>query len=190
MKINNFVDFFKNNKKKILYNKISDWNFPLLYELKNNKPVSYVKTVHISHYALNLSSLLKLNDDLVKVGASYSCILSIFENDKDKLYSLTSDLDFPDELISLLKEVNDDITLFSSSEAFIISLCKTFVYALIKLKNNNKNIEALYDNVVNSVLLAYYNSNRLKQLNITFKEFEAIRKDLLEDKKYIKIIND
>lgn len=177
-------------KKEKLYKTITDWNYPFLYELKNDKPISYIRTVHISHYSVLLGELLDLDPSLVKAGARYSLINAIFDNNKDKLYSILDDIEFPDEIINIIKEVNDNTIVFTSSESFIISLSRTLVIAIQKVKSSGRDIETVYEALISSIMGTYYNSNRLRHLKLSFEEFESIKKTLIEDKKYLKIISD
>lgn len=188
-----FVDYClisaSERKTSQKYSQITDWSFPILQEMKNNKPISYMRTVHISHYAGQLCRLLDCDENLTKAGASYSCILSLFENDQNRFNEIMEDLDFPDALNDLLTEINSENLEFTSNEAFIVSISKTLVFAILKLKNSNKDYINVYDKIVQTVLAAYYNSSRLKKLNISFAQFEAIKTCLIDEKKYLKILN-
>lgn len=184
---NKFYEIKVNERLK-LYKKYSDWTFPLLTELKKNNPISYMRTIHISYFANSINKIIEMDNELLKAGSTYCLILSLFENDKEKLIYLLEEIDAPLDLMNLIFEVNDDKCDFTSNEAFVISLSKTLLFALIRLKNNDKNIELLYEIAVNSVITAYYNSKRLKNLSITFNDLELIKKQLISEKKYLKII--
>lgn len=184
----NFLNNKYYKKRNNIYNKITDWSFPLLLELKNSNIENYKKTVHICHYANLIGKELDLDKQLIKAGASYSCIFTIFDNDKNKLLSLINDIEFPSELKNLISEISDDKIIFSTSESFVVSLSKTLVSAINKLKDSGKSVENIYGPLVNSVINAYYSSNRLNKLNISFNQFEKIKNILLEENKYLKIM--
>lgn len=187
--INEYKAKSQAKKDRELYNKITDWAFPLLDEMRRKKKQSYKNTVHINYYASVIGKELGLDEDLIKAGASYSCIFSIFDNNKDTLFELIDDIEFPQKLINLLEEIGDDNCAFTLSEAFIISLCKTFVLALNKLIISGKPVVKLYPALVDSVMKAYYNGNRIKHLNLTFNDFTIIRDIFLKEIKYLKIMN-
>lgn len=184
----------KNLKNKLFrkknYNRITGMEVPLLKELKNNHPLSYIRAMHVSHYSAAIAARLKLDELLVKADAQYSCILSLFDGNRDKFYYLAEDFEFPEELLIAIRELNDDSLIFSSTESFVVALSKTFVLALIKIINSGKDAKLAYNSLVDKVIDVYYNSGRMKDLELSFKDLEIIRDVMKSEKKYLKIISE
>ena len=191
-----FVLFWVCNKIKNLYIRkeeldymdINDQSFKLLIDLKSSNSEEYMRAIHCSHFAQLISNEIGLDTFICKGGAYYSR-MDLFEDNDKTVFDIMKENNFPEVLVNVLTNIfSGGGTDFISSEEFVILLCEDLTSRIYDLKKNNKLNKDNYCCEVNSLLDTFFIDPRMEKLQLTFGDFNRIRKILLDEDKYIALI--
>ncbi len=176
-------------KEELAYMEINDPTSFLLEELKHNNKAEYMRSIHCSYYAQLISAALGLDGYICKGGAYY-CRLDLFDIEYKNIEAVMIKNNFPKELSDILMDILiEGGSSFECPEEFVIILCDDFINRLYQLKSENKLDKAHYEEVVIGILEEYYNDDRIDTLTLSFSDYNKIRSILLNENKYIAIIN-
>jgi membrane-associated HD superfamily phosphohydrolase len=173
-------------KSNDMYMEINDAEFPLLVQLKEKNKDEYYKAIHTAYLAERVAQGLSLNARAIKT-VSYYHRIGVLEDKKSwqDISHFYLDNKFPEEAIEYLHEyVEPPKNQELSKEAFAVNICETVVTSISYLINKDKDVKIDYDNLIDKIMNKKIEDGSLKNYDITFREYDQIRKILKKEKLY------
>ncbi len=168
------------------YMDINDPEYSLLANLKEKDKDEYFRAIHTGYLAERVAHELGLNSRAIKTCAYYHRI-GIPENktkwkDVEPLYT---ENDFPVEAVEYLHEyIAPKKGSARSKEALTVQICETVIASIMLLIKQNKNATINYDDLIEGIFKKKRESGELMDYDVTFKEFDTMRKILKREKLY------
>jgi membrane-associated HD superfamily phosphohydrolase len=168
------------------YMDINDPDYSLLANLKEKDKDEYFRAIHTGYLAERVAHELGLNSRAIKTCAYYHRI-GIPENktkwkDVEPLYT---ENDFPVEAVEYLHEyIAPKKGSARSKEALTVQICETVIASIMLLIKQNKNATINYDDLIEGIFKKKRESGELMDYDVTFKEFDTMRKILKREKLY------
>ena len=173
-------------KSNDMYMDINDTEFPLLIQLKEKDKDEYFRAIHTAYLAERIALGLGFNDRAVK-NCSYYHRIGILEgkNKWEEVKHYYEDNNFPLEAIELLHEYIDPAsTTVRSKEALTINVSETVIASIMYLIKKNKDMKIDYDQLIDKIFDKKENEGELKSYDVTFREYDQMRKILKKEKLY------
>ena len=168
------------------YMEINDSGFHLLTKLKENNKDEYFRAVHTAYLAERIAIDLGLNDRAVK-NCSYYHRIGIIDGKQDweSLNQIYKDNNFPAEAIALLQEyIEAPKDRIKSKECLAVNLSETVIASIMYLFKKNKNANINYEQMIDKIFEKKEENGELLNYNITFREYEQMKKILKKEKLY------
>lgn len=173
-------------KTNDMYMDINDPEFSLLAGLKEKDKDEYFRAIHTAYLAERVAHELGLNSRAIKTCAYYHRI-GVPENKtkwKDVEHYYTEN-NFPVEAIQYLHEyIQPEKGSARSKEALTVQICETVIASIMLLIKKNKNATIDYDDLIEGIFKKKSESGELRDYDVTFKEFDTMRKILKREKLY------
>jgi hypothetical protein len=173
-------------KTNDMYIEINDTEFHLLVSLKEKNKDEYFRAIHTAYLAERLAFALSLNARAVKT-CSYYHRIGTAENKTgwEQIEHYYTDNNFPDEAIELLHEYTDPAyKKTKSAEALLVLMSETVVATIMHLLKQNKNAKIDYEKLIDTIFENKEKKGELKVYEVTFKDYETMRKLLKKEKLY------
>ena len=172
-------------KNRDLFMDINDPECPLLVELKNASKEEYYHAVHTAYLCDRIAKRLKLDDAMVKACGYYHRIGIIkgevnWENTQFILEENRS----PQQVKDVLREYLDSAEQMVSKETIILLFSDTVITSISYLFSKDPQIEIDYPKIINGIFKKRVESGMIDQSNLTFGEFQEMKKILLEERLY------
>ena len=137
------------------YAGLGDQTAPLLEQLREDDPQRYYLAIHAAHFCMRLSKEIGEDSVLGRIGAYYAWMPEVYENaeEREQLYEENA---FPAELCDLIEDVQ--VKPYNSTVAFLISLSYELAQALLKCREEKKDMTAAYPKLVERLLKIRLNS--------------------------------
>lgn len=178
------------HKYRDIYLEINDPECELLVELKKRSKESYYRCVHTAYLCERTAVRLGLDKTLCKLGGYYFRLEEFCEQDSEIALQLFEEkYRFPPQVMKLLRECrrvhdNPEKARIESKEAVIILLADEMIKSLLYLFKQNKETKIDYTDLVNTILQKKVEKGTFLLSNITFQEWEEIRKILIGEELY------
>lgn len=169
-----------------MYMEINDPEYPLLAALKESNKDEYYRAIHTAYMAERVALGLGFNARAVKA-CSYYHRIGIPEGKStwDEVKHYYTDNKFPLEAIDFLHEyIEPKKGQVRSKEALTVSLGETMITSAMSLIKENKDAKIDYDRMIDGILNKKYDSGELKDYNVTFREFDQMKKIFKKEKLY------
>ena len=173
-------------KSNDMYMDINDTEYPLLVQLKDYDKDEYYKAIHTAYLAERIAIGLGFNARAIK-NCSYYHRIGILDNSKDweSVKHVYEEHHFPDEAVALLHEyIEPSSSVVRSKEALTISLTETVISSIMYLIKKNKDAKIDYDQLIDKVFDKKEADGELKNSDITFREYDQMKKILKKEKLY------
>jgi membrane-associated HD superfamily phosphohydrolase len=173
-------------KSNDMYMDINDTEYPLLVELKNYNKDDYFKAIHTAYLAERIANGLGFNARAIK-NCSYYHRIGILQGKKDweSVKPIYEEHHFPDEAIALLHEyIDPSSSPVRSKEALTINVTETVIASIMYLIKQNKDAKIDYDQLIDKVFEKKEADGELKNCDVTFREYEQMKKILKKEKLY------
>ena len=173
-------------KSNDMYMEINDPEFHLLVELKEKDKDEYYRAIHTAYLAERIALGLGFNARAVKTCSYYHRIGATEGKLKwEEVKQIYEDNNFPTEAVELLHEYTESSKgSVKSKESLAVMLSETVIASIMYLIKKDKDIKIEYDQLIDSVLDKKIGEGQLKDFDVTFREFDEIRKILKKEKLY------
>ncbi len=173
-------------KSNDMYMEINDPEFHLLVELKEKDKDEYYRAIHTAYLAERIALGLGFNARAVKTCSYYHRIGATDGKLKwEEVKQIYEDNNFPTEAVELLHEYTESSKgSVKSKESLAVMLSETVIASIMYLIKKDKDIKIDYDQLIDSVLDKKIGEGQLKDFDVTFREFDGIRKILKKEKLY------
>ncbi len=165
---------------------LNDPGYKLLAELKEKDKDEYFKAVHTAYLAERVAGELSMDARLLKNCVYYHNIGKL-ENKANWLdvESIYTDNGFPYEAIEFIKDYTDPKKKkIRSREAVALQLCEETICEIMGLIKNDKNAKINYEQLIDKNFDNKLHNGEMKYFDITFREYESIRRILKKEKLY------
>ncbi|WP_026515739.1 hypothetical protein [Butyrivibrio sp. MC2021] len=168
------------------YMDINDPEFPLLVSLKEKDKDEYYRAIHTAYLSERVAHELGLNSRAVKTCAYYHRIGILEDKTKWKdVEHLYTENNFPLEAVEYLHEyIQPEKGKPRSKEALTVQLCETVIASIMLLIKKNKNATINYEDLIEGIFKKKTDAGELKDYDVTFREYETIRRILKREKLY------
>lgn len=159
------------------YLSLNDSENPTLIELKAKNRNDYMLSVHTVYFCERIGTRLNLDVDALKCAGYYHKHgEGIFEHMKEQ--------DFPPFAQEILKEYLDKNTPITKKETVVLLYSNAVVNTVMYMiaKNQDKTID--FEQVVEAVFKRLYDSETIKDSDITMKELKTMKMIFKEEKLY------
>ncbi len=168
------------------YMEINDTEFPLLAGLREENKDEYFRAIHTGYLAERIALGLGFNDRAVKNCSYYHRIGSLEGKsnwtDVEQIYL---DNNFPKEAVALLKEYIDNPKgAVRSRECLAVVISETVVASIMYMVKKDKDAKIDYDQMIDKIFDKKEADGELKSYNITYREYDQMRKILKKEKLY------
>ncbi len=172
-------------KNRDLFMDINDPECPLLVELKNASKEEYYHAVHTAYLCDRIAKRLKLDDAMVKACGYYHRIGIIKgEVNWENTQLILEENRFPQQVKDVLREYLDSAEQMVSKETIILLFSDTVITSISYLFSKDPQIEIDYPKIINGIFKKRVESGMIDQSNLTFGEFQEMKKILLEERLY------
>ncbi len=172
-------------KNRDLFMDINDPECPLLVELKNASKEEYYHAVHTAYLCDRIAKRLKLDDAMVKACGYYHRIGIIKgEVNWENTQFILEENRFPQQVKDVLREYLDSAEQMVSKETIILLFSDTVITSISYLFSKDPQIEIDYPKIINGIFKKRVESGMIDQSNLTFGEFQEMKKILLEERLY------
>ncbi len=172
-------------KNRDLFMDINDPECPLLVELKNASKEEYYHAVHTAYLCDRIAKKLKLDDAMVKACGYYHRIGIIKgEVNWENTQFILEENRFPQQVKDVLREYLDSTEQMVSKETIILLFSDTVITSISYLFSKDPQIEIDYPKIINGIFKKRVESGMIDQSNLTFWEFQEMKKILLEERLY------
>lgn len=173
-------------KSNDMYMEINDPEFHLLVELKEKDKDEYYRAIHTAYLAERIALGLGFNARAVKTCSYYHRIGATEGKLKwEEVKQIYEDNNFPTEAVELLHDYTESSKgSVKSKESLAVMLSETVIASIMYLIKKDKDIKIDYDQLIDSVLDKKIGEGQLKDFDVTFREFDGIRKILKKEKLY------
>ncbi len=168
------------------YMEINDTEFPLLAGLRESNKDEYFRAIHTGYLAERIALGLGFNDRAVKNCSYYHRIgVSQGKSNWADVEQIYLDNNFPKEAVALLKEYIDNPKgAVKSRECLCVVISEMVISSIMQLVKNDKDTKIDYDQLIDRILDKKEANGELKSYNITYREYDQMRKILKKEKLY------
>ncbi len=169
-----------------MYMVINDSEYPLLAELKSQNKDEYFRAIHTGYLAERIALGLGFNDRAVKTCSYYHRIGVLYGKQKwEEVEHYYVDNHFPLEAVMFLHEyIEPKKGEIKSKEALTVLLSETVVASIMYLVKNDKDVKIDYDKLIDDLFDKKEKEGKLIEYDITFREYDQMRKILKKEKLY------
>ncbi len=173
-------------KSNDMYMEINDAEYHLLAELKEKDKDEFFRAIHTGYLSERISLGLGFNDRAVKACAYYHRIGVLDGKTKwADVEHYYTDNNFPIEAIEYLHEYIEPVKgKIKSKEALTVQLCETVIVSIMYLIKQNKDAKIDYDKLIDDLFDKKEKAGELKAFDITYNEYDQMRKILKKEKLY------
>ena len=173
-------------KSNDVYMDINDAEYPLLVSLKEKDKDEYFRAIHTAYLAERIAMGLGYNARAIKTCSYYHRIGildgSLKWSDMEHYYLENN---FPEEAVEFLHEYLEPAKgKAKSKEALAVQLSETVIASIMYLVRRNKEVKIDYDKLIDDLLDKKEKDGELKNFDITFYEYDQMRKILKKEKLY------
>ncbi len=173
-------------KSNDMYMEINDAEYPLLTALKEKNKDEYFRAIHIGYLSERIALGLGLNDRAVKTCAYYHRIGVLDGKLKwEDVEHYYTENNFPPEATKLLHEYIAPVKgQVKTKESLAVNLSETVIASIMYLIKKNKDVKIDYDKLIDGIFDNKEKDGFLKEYEITFSEYDEMRKILKKEKLY------
>ena len=168
------------------YMEINDTEFPLLSSLRETNKDEYFRAIHTGYLAERIALGLGFNDRAVKNCSYYHRIGKLEGKSKwEDVEHIYIENNFPKEAVALLKEyIENPKNVVKSRECLAVVLSETVIASIMYMVKKDKDAKIDYDQMIDKIFDKKETDGELKGYDITYGEYEQMRKILKKEKLY------
>lgn len=171
-------------KYRIKYLEINDQEFELLVNIKEKDKNVYYRAVHAAYFSERIAQALSLDADAAKTAAYYANAGILYKEPKKDLEKEFVSYGFPPYARQLLRELTVKNTGIRHKEAAVVYMADAVISSILYLFEKKQDTKTDYAAVIETVFQKKWESGSLKNSELTFAEWNRMKKIFKEEKLY------
>lgn len=171
-------------KYRIKYLEINDQEFELLVNIKEKDKNVYYRAVHAAYFSERISQALSLDADAAKTAAYYANAGILYKEPEKDLEDAFVSYGFPPYARQLLRELTGKNTGILHKEAAVVYMADAVISSILYLFEKKQDTKTDYAAVIETVFQKKWESGSLKNSELTFAEWNRMKKIFKEEKLY------
>ena len=171
-------------KYRIKYLEINDQEFELLVNIKEKDKNAYYRAVHAAYFSERIAQALSLDADAAKTAASYANAGILYKEPEKDLEDAFVSYGFPPYARQLLRELTGKNTGIRHKEAAVVYMADAVISSILYLFEKKQDTKTDYAAVIETVFQKKWESGSLKNSELTFAEWNRMKKIFKEEKLY------
>lgn len=171
-------------KYRIKYLEINDQEFELLVNIKEKDKNAYYRAVHAAYFSERIAQALSLDADAAKTAAYYANAGILYKEPEKDLEKEFVSYGFPPYARQLLRELTDKNTGICYKEAAVVYMADAVISSILYLFEKKQDTKTDYAAVIETVFQKKWESGSLKNSELTFAEWNRMKKIFKEEKLY------
>lgn len=171
-------------KYRIKYLEINDQEFELLVNIKEKDKNVYYRAVHAAYFSERISQALSLDADAAKTAAYYANAGILYKEPEKDLEKEFVSYGFPPYARQLLRELTVKNTGIRHKEAAVVYMADAVISSILYLFEKKQDTKTDYAAVIETVFQKKWESGSLKNSELTFAEWNRMKKIFKEEKLY------
>lgn len=171
-------------KYRIKYLEINDQEFELLVNIKEKDKNAYYRAVHAAYFSERIAQALSLDADAAKTAAYYANAGILYKEPEKDLEKEFVSYGFPPYARQLLRELTGKNTGIRHKEAAVVYMADAVISSVLYLFEKKQDTKTDYAAVIETVFQKKWESGSLKNSELTFAEWNRMKKIFKEEKLY------
>ena len=171
-------------KYRIKYLEINDQEFELLVNIKEKDKNAYYRAVHAAYFSERIAQALSLDADAAKTAAYYANAGILYKEPEKDLEKEFVSYGFPPYARQLLRELTGKNTGIRHKEAAVVYMADAVISSILYLFEKKQDTKTDYAAVIETVFQKKWESGSLKNSELTFVEWNRMKKIFKEEKLY------
>lgn len=171
-------------KYRIKYLEINDQEFELLVNIKEKDKNAYYRAVHAAYFSERIAQALSLDADAAKTAAYYANAGILYKEPEKDLEKEFVSYGFPPYARQLLRELTGKNTGIRHKEAAVVYMADAVICSILYLFEKKQDTKTDYAAVIETVFQKKWESGSLKNSELTFAEWNRMKKIFKEEKLY------
>lgn len=171
-------------KYRIKYLEINDQEFELLVNIKEKDKNVYYRAVHAAYFSERIAQALSLDADVAKTAAYYANAGILYKEPEKDLEKEFVSYGFPPYARQLLRELTVKNTGIRHKEAAVVYMADAVISSILYLFEKKQDTKTDYAAVIETVFQKKWESGSLKNSELTFAEWNRMKKIFKEEKLY------
>lgn len=171
-------------KYRIKYLEINDQEFELLVNIKEKDKNAYYRAVHAAYFSERIAQALSLDADAAKTAAYYANAGILYKEPEKDLEKEFVSYGFPPYARQLLRELTGKNTGIRHKEAAVVYMADAVISSILYLFEKKQDTKTDYAAVIETVFQKKWESDSLKNSELTFAEWNRMKKIFKEEKLY------
>lgn len=171
-------------KYRIKYLEINDQEFELLVNIKEKDKNTYYRAVHAAYFSERIAQALSLDADAAKTAAYYANAGILYKEPEKDLEKEFVSYGFPPYARQLLRELTVKNTGIRHKEAAVVYMADAVISSILYLFEKKQDTKTDYAAVIETVFQKKWESGSLKNSELTFAEWNRMKKIFKEEKLY------
>lgn len=171
-------------KYRIKYLEINDQEFELLVNIKEKDKNVYYRAVHAAYFSERIAQALSLDADAAKTAAYYANAGILYKEPEKDLEKEFVSYGFPPYARQLLRELTVKNTGIRHKEAAVVYMADAVISSILYLFEKKQDTKIDYAAVIETVFQKKWESGSLKNSELTFAEWNRMKKIFKEEKLY------
>lgn len=171
-------------KYRIKYLEINDQEFELLVNIKEKDKNAYYRAVHAAYFSERIAQALSLDADAAKTAAYYANAGILYKEPEKDLEDAFVSYGFPPYARQLLQELTGKNTGIRHKEAAVVYMADAVISSILYLFEKKQDTKTDYAAVIETVFQKKWESGSLKNSELTFAEWNRMKKIFKEEKLY------
>ena len=171
-------------KYRIKYLEINDQEFELLVNIKEKDKNVYYRAVHAAYFSERIAQALSLDADAAKTAAYYANAGILYKEPEKDLEKEFVSYGFPPYARQLLRELTVKNTGIRHKEATVVYMADAVISSILYLFEKKQDTKTDYAAVIETVFQKKWESGSLKNSELTFAEWNRMKKIFKEEKLY------
>lgn len=171
-------------KYRIKYLEINDQEFELLVNIKEKDKNVYYRAVHAAYFSERIAQALSLDADAAKTAAYYANAGILYKEPEKDLEKEFVSYGFPPYARQLLRELTGKNTGIRHKEAAVVYMADAVICSILYLFEKKQDTKTDYAAVIETVFQKKWESGSLKNSELTFAEWNRMKKIFKEEKLY------
>lgn len=171
-------------KYRIKYLEINDQEFELLVNIKEKDKNAYYRAVHGAYFSERIAQALSLDAAAAKTAAYYANAGILYEEPEKTLEEVFISYGFPPYARQLLRELTGKNNDIRHKEAAVVYMTDAVISSILYLFEKKQDTKIDYAAVIETVFQKKWESGSLKNSELTFAEWNRMKKIFKEEKLY------
>lgn len=171
-------------KYRIKYLEINDQEFELLVNIKEKDKNTYYRAVHAAYFSERIAQALSLDADAAKTAAYYANAGILYKEPEKDLEKEFVSYGFPPYARQILRELTGKNTGIRHKEAAVVYMSDAVISSILYLFEKKQDTKTDYAAVIETVFQKKWESGSLKNSELTFAEWNRMKKIFKEEKLY------